>query len=220
LDDRFCHLTNTAVNVTNTQNAGPILELARMVLRRIIDIVPQSQGLWDHIRQAVLLSIVAMYPGILQNVGMVVPEPRPIRLNPMPRPISEVHRYFHLVGIDIMLNDRCEPVVLEVNDRPSMCVTYPIEDDLKTRVVFDALNLVLADLQNEGQQPVLGGWEPLLPISEDSAFGSAVQSIVERSSQALTTPTKIVVKRISHVPSTAYARGRKRMATSLPLLHQ
>jgi hypothetical protein len=206
LDDRFCHLTNTAVNVTNNERTRPILELASVVLHRISDITPRERNLWDCIRQAVLLSIVAIYPGILQNVGMVVNEPKRSNL----QPIDEMHRYFHLLGIDIILNDRCDPMVLEINDRPSLSVTYPIEQDLKTRLIFDALKIVFAH-DNEG------GWQQLLPISEDSAFGCAIQSIVERSSQtALTSP----VKQFGYLPSTLYRSGSKRMGTSLPPLHQ
>jgi hypothetical protein len=215
LDDRFCHLTNTAINVANDQSAHSILELASSVIRRIADTCARGVGLWDRIRQTVMLSIVAMYPGILQNIGMIVPNPKP-ELTPPLRPVDENRRYFHLLGIDIMLNDRCEPMVLEVNDRPSMCVHYPIENDLKTRVVFDVLNIVLAEGEDE---PPLGGWESLLPMEQDSLVGSTVHAIVERSCQGTgTSPMKLVKKRLGNIPSTMESRAPKRVPVSLPRL--
>jgi hypothetical protein len=57
-----------------------------------------------------------------------------------------------LADIDVLVNERSEPIVLEMKDRPSMCVTEDAEDaesDLKFRAVFDALNI--------GEDS--GGWE-------------------------------------------------------------
>jgi tubulin polyglutamylase TTLL6/13 len=221
LDDRFCHLTNTAVNVANPENPRPILELASSVLGRVIEMDSRGATLWERIRQVVMLSIVAQYPGILQNVGMTIADTKRDGFVPPKKALYEIHRYFHLLGIDVMINDRCEPVVLELNDRPSMCVTYDLEQDLKSRVVFDALNIVTVDGGDAGDRAIPGGWEKVLPAVGDAAGGRAVQCMVERCCQgALASPKRLVMKRLGYVPASSYSRGPKRVVAPLPPLHQ
>jgi hypothetical protein len=220
LEDRFCHLTNTAVNVANAENPRPILELASSVLRRVAEIDSRGQALWERIRQVAMLSIVAQYPGILQNVGMATADAKRDGFVPPQKAIDEIHRYFHLLGIDVLISDRCEPIVLELNDRPSMCVTYDLEHDLKSRIVFDALNVLSADGGDAGDRAVPGGWERVLPIEED-AGNRPLQTMVERCCQgALASPKRLVMKRLGYVPSASYSRGLKRVAVPLPPLHQ
>jgi hypothetical protein len=221
MDDRFCHLTNTAVNVANTTTSRPILELASVVLRRITESDRRGSHLWDRIRQVVVLSIVAQYQGMLQNIGMVVPDNPRDGFVPPQKALDEMHRYFHLLGIDILISDRCDPVVLELNDRPSMGVTYPLERDLKTRLLCDTLNVITVDGEDDGGKAVPGGWEKLIPNVEESAFGSEVKMIIERSCHgAQSSPKKLVMKKLGYVPSASFARGARRILTSLPPLHQ
>jgi hypothetical protein len=221
LDDRFCHLTNTAVNVNNPNNTRPILELASNVLRRITGIDQRGQNLWERIRQAVTLSIVAEYPGMLQNVGMASVSTRRDGFQAPQKSLDEMHRYFHLLGIDIMINDRCEPVVLELNDRPSMCVTYELEHALKSGVIFDTLNIVSVDGEDVGARALPGGWERLLPADGDSGFSPVVHRIVEKlCHNAMTSAQKLVRKRFGYLPSASPSKSLKQIPASLPPLHQ
>jgi hypothetical protein len=116
---------------------------------------------------------------------------------PPQKALDEIHHYFHLFGIDILISDRCERVVLELNDRPSMRVTDRIEYELKTQAVFDALNIVSVDGEDAGPKAVPGGWEKLIPDDGESMFGSPVHVIVERSCQgALASPKRLVMRRL------------------------
>jgi hypothetical protein len=214
LEDRFCHLTNTAVNVANTANHRLILEPATSVLERIASDDRRAAQLWSRIKQVSVLSVVALFDGIVRNVGLVVREP-------MKSGIDEMHRYFHIVGIDIMINERCEPVVLELNDRPSMSVTYDIEHKLKTELVFDALNVVTVDGAPTQGKELPGGWELAFPTVDGSLFGGTVESMLERVCQGSSlTAKRIIAKRLGYVPSTYQVRAPYRKPLGLPPLHQ
>jgi hypothetical protein len=218
LDDRFCHLTNTAVNVANAGGGRVILELATVVLQRIAELDQRGRQLCPVIKQIMLLSIVAHYSNILQNVGLVGPDGRRFEGRPPQANLDEMHRHFHILGIDIMLNDRCEPVVLELNGRPSMSVTYDIEQDLKSQLVYDALNVITVDGTEPPDTQQDGGWEKLFP-APDSLFGRAVQSVLERSCQSShMTAKKMLVKRLGYVPSAFYGRQIYRKSLVLPPL--
>jgi hypothetical protein len=121
-----------------------------------------------------------------------------------------------------MLNDRCEPVVLELNDRPSMCVTYEIEHGLKTRVVYDALNVVTVDGEETPEGAKLGGWERLLPGETESSFGKSVVQILQSANQGKQmTAKRLIAKRLGYVPTEGYTQQLYRRSLAiLPPLHQ
>jgi len=213
LGDRFCHLTNTAVNVNNANSTRVILELATSVLDRVADDRPQRAQLWLRIKQIILLAILAEYSGILQNIGSVVPDRRMVVKSARAH-LDANQRYFHILGIDIMLNEKREPVVLELNDRPSMCVTYEIEKTLKSQLVYDALNLIAGNGNS-------GGWEKVLPTEDASPFGQGVQAIMEKASQrAQMNAKRMLAKRLGYVPSSSSMRHSYRQSDPLPRLHR
>jgi hypothetical protein len=153
------------------------------VIEKVTEVDQKGKSLWVRIKQVVTLALIAQYQTILQNViAHGSPSNRPSDVSaPV---LSDLHRYFHILGIDIMLNDSCDPIVLELNDRPSMCVTYDIEQYLKTRVVADAMALVAAHADKR-PEPVAGGWQRLHPAPEETPFARAVSAMLQRSIQNL-----------------------------------
>jgi hypothetical protein len=111
-----------------------------------------------------------------------------------------------------MLDEKCEPVVLELNDRPSLAVTYPIEQELKSNLVYDALNVVTVDGEDPGERAVPGGWMKIAPVDEEAPFGRMVQPIVSRVLQATAgLQTKPAVQRLGGAAAPV-RRGPKRSA--------
>jgi hypothetical protein len=205
LAQRYSHLTNTAVNVTNYESHRRLLELASVVIGRVAALDQKGKTLWARIKQVVTLSVIAQYQAILQNVIAFGPSPEFTTDSPGPE-LGDLHRYFHILGIDIMVNDSCDPIVLELNDRPSMCVTYDLEQCLKVRVVADAIALVAA---HADKRPEItgGGWQRLHPATEDTPFASAVEAMLQRSIQNLAGATYVASGKRSSVRVAPSRRG-------------
>jgi hypothetical protein len=101
---------------------------------------------------------------------IVVPKPSPrVRLNAHPavesdpaiihnRPLKVRRRCWYVLGIDVILNAAMEPVVLELNDRPSLMVTGPFEHDLKVKMLRDCFFHVDASGASHGDCPE-SGWQ-------------------------------------------------------------
>jgi hypothetical protein len=224
LDDQFCHLTNTAVNVTNNERSNPILELASAVISRMAGKDPRAGTLWLRIKRVALLAILAQQQNIIRHIGLASTDPgfeSDGGPNPaLPGPIlDDMARFFHILGIDILINDRCEPCVLELNDRPSMSVTYEIEQVLKRQLVRDALNLVTVDGKPASDEVSPGGWEKVFP-DPSTAFGREAEEILLRSCPPSQTPKRTVVKRLGYVPSVSKLRRIFRAPLGLPPLQQ
>jgi hypothetical protein len=119
LSERFRHITNTAVNVENTSaSRTDFTKLASVVIAQL-----GIHGLWERIKNVATLTLLALYPQILSAVIRHGGR-RPAQIDPF-------HGFFHILGIDILVNEMGEPVVLELNDRPSMKVTFQFEHALK-----------------------------------------------------------------------------------------
>jgi hypothetical protein len=245
LDDRYCHLTNTAVNVANKEGQRKILDLSSAVLKQIAAVDERGKTLWNKIKQVVLLSMISEYSNIIQHVNNTTAErkkaaaepqqkpedakdlsatlPPPATAQPVGPPLDDMHRYFHILGIDILLNERCEPVVLELNDRPSLCVTYELESSLKSQMIHDALKLVTLDGIAPPQNTDTGGWERLLPAVDNSPFGRAANVILLKSHESGSvsatshvTPRK-PIQRLGYTPAPATSNKKRR--DGLPPLH-
>ena len=83
-----------------------------------------------------------------------------------PKPLPPKQRYFHILGIDIILNSELQPLVLELNDRPSLSVTVDFEKDLKTSFIRDAFDHVTPTGASNGETET-SGWQQIFPLKED-----------------------------------------------------
>lgn len=190
LEDKFAHLTNTSVNVTNS--SAPDIDFTRLasdVMAEISASDPRGKHLWEKIKQAATLTMCAIYPAMVTSIlNADVEKKTHFKKNKYSTPPKELpdalpllNRYFHIVGIDIMLNDQMDPIVLELNDRPSMHVTFDIEAKLKPQLIEDALTLITEDGSQPDLSKVSKNWEILLPVKPDDPFGASVHEILSKS---------------------------------------
>ena len=49
---------------------------------------------------------------------------------------------FHILGVDIMLDEDCKPYVLEVNHTPSFVADTPLDRQIKYSLIKDTLILM------------------------------------------------------------------------------
>ena len=172
LKEKFCHITNTAINVENksSENAN-FTKPASEVLAQL-----KIPDLWQRIKNISMLTISAIYPQMVAAVAQVQ-QKNGGGIDPM-------HRFFHIIGIDILITESGEPFVLELNDRPSMKVTFPFERGLKKALVMDALKLVSLDGGTAPETPG-SGWEKIAPVDERNGLTKVMRTMKQRSLNVL-----------------------------------
>lgn len=200
LNDLYMHLTNTSVNIKNQKaDKSSYLNFATPVLNKL-----NKPDLWKKIKKVAALSMVAQYHQIIDQIEYeekILAESNThfrIAMNPPAKdenagsgsdenkepldlpPIDKLHRYFHLAGIDILIDDKYEPILLEMNDRPSMFVSFEdIERDLKKNLVKEALSLISLDGSPVNKES--GKWEQILPIPDDEEFNKKTLELMNKS---------------------------------------
>lgn len=144
---------------------------------------------------------------------------------------NPTHRFFHLLGIDIMIDENCEPILLELNDNPSMKITFEIEKKLKKQLLTDELSIVTLD---GSQAPIeaieKGGWIMIIPPQQqpaeqnpvierkDKQINSLIRSIQQRSMNIFGPSTNLVKKSKKLQPRTPSHKARyKAQLNSHPL---
>jgi len=58
---------------------------------------------------------------------------------------------FHILGLDIMLNSKGDPVVLEVNHTPSFTTDTPLDYKIKKGLIKDTLVLMNVNLKKKNE---------------------------------------------------------------------
>ena len=49
---------------------------------------------------------------------------------------------FEILGFDIMLDQQCKPILLEINHAPSFATDSPIDEKIKGQVIYDTINML------------------------------------------------------------------------------
>jgi len=173
------HLTNYAVNKESEKfahaagagkepgNSGSVFELGdesaskRSISTTMTQLAREAGldpgALWESLDACCLQSLVASLPQIRDASQTLAAEGEG----------GDVELYgngFQLFGIDVILDARGRPHLLEMNTNPSMAVTnddgepMPLDAAVKQIVVEGALGLVLGE---EGHEAALGYWEQL-----------------------------------------------------------
>jgi hypothetical protein len=131
--------------------------------------------------------MLAIWSPIISRLQHVNAE-RTLFLRKMPdaKPLDLFSRYFHLLGIDIMLSEGGRPMVLELNDKPSMAVTHECEVALKRDLVSHALDYISVDgAPCAGDER--GNWERLLPSPPNDPNAEAIAQIIAKTASVFRT---------------------------------
>jgi hypothetical protein len=191
LDRKFVHLTNTSINKENP-NAVELdfTRLATSVLAQIAELDPaRGAELWPKICDVTMLSMLAIWSSIVGAINSFNSDRRvfPKKGGRDAPELDSFSKYFHILGIDILISENLQPVVLELNDRPSMVVTYDCEADIKRDIIFDAFSHISVDgtpVDAPGASPA---WTKLLPVSRLSALAQTVDQIIATTSSVFRT---------------------------------
>lgn len=86
-------------------------------------------------------------------------------------------RFFHILGIDIMIDSEMNPKVLELNDRPSLGITVDFEKELKEKLISEAYEHVSPNGNWYGNNEN-SDWIQIYPLPFEEATKSQYPKIV------------------------------------------
>jgi len=164
-----------------------------VVLRELDEAgIIDADVLWDEIKHLTALTCVALQPEVAKAYRNNFPDGRTTPMDPSEaaEPADEStsanrHRAFHVLGIDILIDKKGKPRLLELNSNPSMAIDFECDDGeghtlhepspvdilVKRRVVTDVLRHVAnkgdRGLGSSGRatflEAVIGGDERPIP---------------------------------------------------------
>jgi tubulin polyglutamylase TTLL6/13 len=147
LDKKCMHLTNYAINKNNENFDQPDEDDgagSKRSLRWFMDYIEEEFGekerkkLWEKMKALCVKMILTVWPTLEAEYFGVFP--KDLSGGRMPC------RCWELLGVDVMLDHRHKPYLIEVNHLPSFTTDSPLDDDIKRRVVDQVLHLTCSDV--------------------------------------------------------------------------
>ena len=89
-------------------------------------------------------------------------------------------KFFHILGIDIIIDQDMKPFVLELNDRPSLSVTVPFEAELKSNLINETFYHITHNGKTIFNHPK-SNWEQIIPFN-DQEKNQIIQKVLNRTS--------------------------------------
>uniref|UniRef100_A0A8D8UIQ4 Tubulin polyglutamylase TTLL6 n=1 Tax=Cacopsylla melanoneura TaxID=428564 RepID=A0A8D8UIQ4_9HEMI len=136
LNNQFMHLTNYSIN-KNSENYKESPEhgskrdfvvLNSWFLKEGLD----STKLWSDIDDVIIKTITSVYPILKDKYEELFPD----HYN------HNVSACFEMLGMDILIDDKMKPYLLEVNRSPSFNISGVIDERVKTPLLRDTFRLV------------------------------------------------------------------------------
>jgi hypothetical protein len=119
-------------------------------------------------------------PELESPVDDILPSREPIDYHD--RVLTPAQHYFHILGIDIILDSKGHPKLLELNDRPSLQVTASFELPLKQEMISEAFSHISLDGSSFGENEN-SKWQQILPITKNSELSATVHAIMQHRSE-------------------------------------
>ena len=91
---------------------------------RMRDRTRYAPALWEKLDAMVLRLCVAMQPELARRYRRTFPRAEPLGGAAATSAAAEAYdnsgRGFHLIGVDVLLDSECQPILLELNSNPSL----------------------------------------------------------------------------------------------------
>lgn len=139
MEDVCMHLTNYAINKDNPKfvfnnSSSDMSKGHKRSLTWLYEYLqknePNSGNLKEKIEDMIVKTMISGLPAISNTYRSCQPE----------NYLSNM--CFQLLGFDVMLTDKCEPVLLEINHTPSFTTDTPLDNVIKTNYIKDSLTLM------------------------------------------------------------------------------
>jgi hypothetical protein len=92
--------------------------------------------------------------------------------------LRTAQRYFQILGVDVIIDAKHHPVLLELNDRPSLSVTVPFEEELKSNMIRDAFCHVTTSGATVGESDG-SQWQQLIPVSDGHKLAAPISTVMK-----------------------------------------
>ena len=135
INNKYSHLTNTAINVKNKKYKNPkndtdesankwnLNTYRKYLKKQNINI----ELLFDKIKDIIIKTLISGHKDIIKTTQ---------KLN-----LNDINM-FNLFGFDIFVNDKLDPFLLEVNTRPFLHEYNKYDKIIKSNLFVDSLNIV------------------------------------------------------------------------------
>ena len=172
-NNKFVHLTNTGVNKFskeyvyahdfNSENAN---KLSLHTYQKYISKEKANYDLiWKKIKDIAIKTVIAAHKNLVEKLNE-------FNLNDQ--------SFFNLYGYDIIIDDKYEPYLLEVNRRPDMYIFDKMDKIVKEKIFVDTLNIVgIVPFSHDNKSE---------PLDEVYQYEDKVEEAVDYSYCELTRP--------------------------------
>jgi tubulin polyglutamylase TTLL6/13 len=140
--DRVCmHLTNYAVNKHSKGFIRNEERGSKRTIQSVLEELEKTKGVnrdvvWKRIQDAVVKTVLMVQPQVQKLMKPWFPTEEGASLHHLGS------QCFEILGFDILLDSKMKPWVLEVNHSPSFTCDSPLDLDIKSGVIQNALKLV------------------------------------------------------------------------------
>jgi hypothetical protein len=172
------NLTNTAVNVGSQRPPEDFTQPATVVLQKVKQRYPGCREIWADICNASRLLLASLYPTMMATLPKIGGRPASPGAAPIPEEgMKPSQHFFQVLGADIIIDSNGKPMLLELNDRPSLGVTVPFEKDLKANMLREIFYHVTTDGSTLGENEN-SGWQQILPVVDASPLRGPIQKVM------------------------------------------
>eukprot|EP00928_Gymnodinium_smaydae_P047659 TRINITY_DN31814_c0_g1_i1.p1 TRINITY_DN31814_c0_g1~~TRINITY_DN31814_c0_g1_i1.p1 ORF type:complete len:694 (+),score=126.50 TRINITY_DN31814_c0_g1_i1:44-2125(+) len=172
LHQKRMHLTNYAINkkskdFVHNENVDDDGAGSKRSLRWFLDFVAEQHGdderakLWSKLKGLCVKMLLAVWPTLEAEY-----------FGTFPRDLSAGAagcRAFEVLGVDVMLDFKRRPFLIEINHLPSFTCDAPLDEDVKSRVVQQALDLTCKSVSSHDKQ----AYESAVAVERSGARGVA-----------------------------------------------
>eukprot|EP00761_Pharyngomonas_kirbyi_P002036 gb/GECH01002040.1/.p1 GENE.gb/GECH01002040.1/~~gb/GECH01002040.1/.p1 ORF type:complete len:522 (+),score=101.09 gb/GECH01002040.1/:1-1566(+) len=175
LNQEYMHLTNHSLNKFNKNFDGGI-NGAKRNINTVFDVLSKNgedvPELWEKIKSCIIKTMLSLKPSITYNYNRFKCKAPEMKID-----------CFQILGIDILLDSKGKPWVLEINHNPSFQCEVDLDVEVKYQVIHDAM--IIVGLSNRAKNSIdqMGGFEKLsndntlteIPETEKGSFWSVLQ---------------------------------------------
>ena len=135
VNNKYIHLTNTEVNMNNTHYKrpnNPYDENANIwnintYQKYLKTINVNWENMYEKIKDIIIKTIISVYNNLIEKKDN-------LKIND--------NCFYQLLGFDIIIRKDFEPILLEVNNDPSMTIYNKVDIQIKTNLFVDILNII------------------------------------------------------------------------------